>query len=134
MESAVFGDVRRLVSRLQVFTLGSTTMKILAQSKSAAMAMALAFGMAGLAFPAQTDTSQANAVQVQNAQTNSHSRATVRDAQQKLKDGGFYTGKTDGQDGPVTHAAIRKYQQSQNLTVNGRLDQQTRNKLGVQNQ
>ena len=60
-----------------------------------------------------------------------YSQTEAKSAQQKLKDDGYYNGKVDGIDGPMTHAAVRKYQQSQNLTVNGRLDRETCNSLGV---
>jgi peptidoglycan hydrolase-like protein with peptidoglycan-binding domain len=49
-----------------------------------------------------------------------------------LKNDGVYSGKIDGIDGPMTRAAIRKYQSTNNLAVNGRLDQQTRASLGLQ--
>ncbi len=65
------------------------------------------------------------------AEAHGHSQASVRDAQQELKSEGYYKGAVDGIDDPTTRAAIRKYQGDKNLTVNGRLDQETRNKLGV---
>lgn len=108
-------------------------MKILAQSKTAAMTFALALGMAGLAFPAQTNNSPANNSQSDISQSTHYSQSEVRSAQQKLKDDGYYNGSVDGQDGPETHAAIRKYQEAQHLRVNGMLDRQTCDKLGVQN-
>jgi peptidoglycan hydrolase-like protein with peptidoglycan-binding domain len=62
----------------------------------------------------------------------SASRSAVSNAQEQLKNDGYYNGRIDGIDGTMTHAAIRKYQRDNNLTVNGRLDRATRNKLGVQ--
>lgn len=113
-------------------------MKMLTHPKSTVLAFALAFGMTGFALPAQSNanpnTNSQNSSQAQNSQSGSYSQAEVRSAQQKLKDDGDYTGRIDGVDGPMTRAAIRKYQRNQNLTVNGRLDQQTRDKLGVQQQ
>lgn len=109
-------------------------MKILAQSKTAAMTFALALGMSGLAFSAQTNTSPANNTVQSNSQSSQYSQTEVKSAQQKLKDDGYYNGNIDGQDGPETHAAIRKFQEAQHLKVNGMLDKQTCNKLGVQNQ
>ena len=85
--------------------------------KNLALAVALAGGMAGMAGIAQ-------------AQSYSHS--TVRNAQEQLKNDGYYSGTVDGVEGPMTHAAIRKYQGDNNLTVNGRLDRETRAKLGLQ--
>ena len=64
----------------------------------------------------------------------SHSQASVRDAQQQLKNDGYYNGPVDGIDGRMTHRAVRKYQSDQSLTVNGRLDHQTLRKLNVTEQ
>ncbi len=58
---------------------------------------------------------------------------TVRDAQQALKDKGLYDGPVDGLNGPLTHAAIRKYQQQQNIAPDGRLGPRTLDTLGVKN-
>jgi len=55
----------------------------------------------------------------------------VRQAQQKLKDDGDYTGQIDGLAGPQTHQAVMAYQKKNNLKVTGRLDRQTREKLGL---
>ncbi len=55
----------------------------------------------------------------------------VRQAQQKLKDDGDYTGKIDGLAGPLTHHALMSYQQKNSLKQTGRLDQATRGKLGL---
>jgi len=60
-----------------------------------------------------------------------HSTATIRSAQQQLKDGGYYAGTIDGIDGPSTHEAIRRYQRDHHLAVNGDLDRETRHRLGV---
>ena len=113
-------------------------MKMFAYPKSAVLTFALACGMTAVALPAQTNsnstTNSQNSSQIQNSQSGSYSQAEVKSAQQKLKDDGDYTGRIDGVDGPMTRAAIRKFQQSQNLAVTGRLDQQTCNKLGVQQQ
>lgn len=49
----------------------------------------------------------------------------TREVQQALKDQGFYYGQVDGQGGPETAAAIRRYQIRQGLEVTGKLDQQT---------
>ena len=114
-------------------------MNIPSQPKAAVLTAALALGMTGLAMAQSNTTSSTNSSQTPNAQTehpnkNPYSQTEVKSAQQKLKDDGYYNGKIDGSDGPMTRAAIRKYQKSQNLTVNGRLDQQTIGKLGVQQQ
>lgn len=56
---------------------------------------------------------------------------SVRDAQQVLKDKGFYSGSVDGIYGPMTRKAVRSYQQQQNLTTDGRLGPETLSSLGV---
>jgi peptidoglycan hydrolase-like protein with peptidoglycan-binding domain len=56
---------------------------------------------------------------------------STREAQQVLKDKGFYDGPVDGIYGRKTRMAVRNYQQKQNLTVDGRLDPQTLDSLGV---
>jgi peptidoglycan hydrolase-like protein with peptidoglycan-binding domain len=61
----------------------------------------------------------------------SQERDSVREAQQALKDKGFDPGPVDGLSGPKTQAAVRQYQAKQNLTVDGRLGQQTLDSLGV---
>jgi peptidoglycan hydrolase-like protein with peptidoglycan-binding domain len=55
--------------------------------------------------------------------------AVIQDA---LKDAGFDSGLTDGDLGPKTIDAIKSYQASNELTVNGRLNSATIEKLGVQ--
>ncbi len=55
----------------------------------------------------------------------------VRAAQQELARRGDYQGKVDGIAGPRTSAAIREFQQQENLRVTGRLDAQTLAKLNV---
>jgi peptidoglycan hydrolase-like protein with peptidoglycan-binding domain len=87
--------------------------------KSIVLSAVLAFGMGGFSHPAQ-------------ARSYSHSMTSssaIRTAQQHLKDAGYYTGPIDGMSGPMTRTAIRKFQGDNNLTVNGRLDPATRDKL-----
>ena len=91
---------------------------ILSYVKTAGLAAALVCGPAVLS---------------QTARAHDWSQAGIRTAQQQLKDSGYYNGSVDGIDGPATRAAIRKYQADKNLTVNGRLDRETRSKLGVSN-
>jgi hypothetical protein len=55
----------------------------------------------------------------------------VRSAQQALKQKGFDAGAVDGQMGPSTEGALRKFQQAQGLPQSGNLDQQTLSALGV---
>ena len=55
----------------------------------------------------------------------------TRAVQQRLKDRGFYYGDVDGQSGSETSAAIRRYQIRYGLKVNGELNQETLNSLGL---
>jgi osmotically-inducible protein OsmY len=59
------------------------------------------------------------------------SHAQVMGMQQALKDKGFDPGSVDGVMGPKTSSALRDYQKSENLTSTGKLDGDTRAKLGV---
>ena len=61
------------------------------------------------------------------------SSATIRDAQQSLKDKGLYDGPVDGINGPLTREAVSKYQKQQNITPDGRLGPKTLDTLGVKN-
>ncbi len=56
-------------------------------------------------------------------------QAEVRQAQQHLKDLGFYEGPIDGIYGPETEAALREYQARQGLQVTGALTQETQQAL-----
>ncbi|MFL6450482.1 MAG: peptidoglycan-binding protein [Bryobacteraceae bacterium] len=62
------------------------------------------------------------------------SSATIRDAQQALKDKGFDPGPVDGVDGPATRAAVKKYQAQQNISADGKLGAKTLDALGVKSQ
>ena len=53
----------------------------------------------------------------------------VRSAQMALRDKGHNPGPIDGVMGPRTSAAVRDFQQKENLTVSGQLDAETRAKL-----
>ena len=52
-------------------------------------------------------------------------------AQQALKDKGHDPGAIDGKMGRNTRAALADYQKAEGLTVTGRLDNDTRAKLGM---
>jgi hypothetical protein len=47
------------------------------------------------------------------------SGAEVRQLQQQLKNAGFYPGPVDGKFGPLTFSAVKRFQQSQGLVVDG---------------
>ena len=57
--------------------------------------------------------------------------STVRDVQQALNAKGYNAGPADGQWGPSTEIALKQFQASQGLPVNGVLDARTMNALGV---
>lgn len=56
----------------------------------------------------------------------------VKAAQQALKDKGHDPGEVDGKMGPKTQAAVRDFQSKEGLKATGRLDNETRAKLGVE--
>ncbi|HLI83618.1 MAG TPA: peptidoglycan-binding domain-containing protein [Bryobacteraceae bacterium] len=87
--------------------------------RNAALSFVMAGGMAGFAT---------------FAYAHSYSQSEVRDAQQQLKDDGYYTGKIDGVNGQMTMDAIRNFQRDNNLNVTGQLDRQTADKLGIQSE
>ena len=55
----------------------------------------------------------------------------IATVQQELKDQGFYYGEVDGQPGPETTAAIRRYQIRNGLPVDGAFNKQTLDSLKV---
>jgi len=64
-----------------------------------------------------------------------HAGATsgrVRAVQEALKTKGFDPGPIDGIQGPQTTQAVRDFQRAENLSVTGRADSATLNKLGVE--
>ena len=56
---------------------------------------------------------------------------TVRSAQTALNDQGYSAGAVDGQWGPNTQNAVRRFQGDKGLTQSGTLDDATLNALGV---
>lgn len=58
-------------------------------------------------------------------------RTQVRNIQQALDSKGFSTRATDGRWGPETEAALRKFQQQQNIGGDGQLNHETLAALGV---
>ncbi|MEN6536240.1 MAG: peptidoglycan-binding domain-containing protein [Bryobacteraceae bacterium] len=55
----------------------------------------------------------------------------IKTVQKSLNDKGYDAGPVDGVLGSRTREAIRQYQASEKLTINGRLDAETAGKLGV---
>ena len=58
---------------------------------------------------------------------------TIRQVQQTLQQQNMYRGQVDGVWGPRTQAAVRQYQQKNNLGSSGQLDQQTLASLNIGN-
>ncbi len=58
---------------------------------------------------------------------------TVREAQQALKDKGYDPGPIDGINGPRTKAALRQYQEKENINDDAILGPKTLDSLGVKN-
>src|SRR5947209_714622 len=93
---------------------------------------AIALAVAGLvAAPAAMahDRSQRQGMeQGQEGQSEGYGRGqhaqkqNVSDVQQKLKDTGYDPGPIDGKMGPQTRAALKQFQQAQNIPPSGRLD------------
>lgn len=54
---------------------------------------------------------------------------SMKDAQEALHSKGYLSGTADGKYGPQTKAALERYQKEQGLTVTGRLDTATMNRL-----
>jgi hypothetical protein len=59
------------------------------------------------------------------------SMSDVRDAQRALKAKGFDPGPVDGRMGPRTSAALKQFQEKENLTATGTLDAETQSRLMV---
>ena len=86
------------------------------QDNSGNMAVALTSRAAGEASPSASPSTSASAPK------------PAKDlvlAQQRLKQGGYYSGPVDGVIGPDTAAALRAYQRDQRLSVTGNLDSPT---------
>ena len=56
----------------------------------------------------------------------------VEQYQKRLKDMGFLKGNVDGIVGPATQAALRDFQNKQNLNATGQFDSETKNRLSQQ--
>ncbi|HXV81017.1 MAG TPA: peptidoglycan-binding domain-containing protein [Candidatus Binatia bacterium] len=57
----------------------------------------------------------------------------IRQAQQALKAQGHDPGPIDGLMGPQTRQALREFQSSNGLQQTGRLDEETKEKLNIEN-
>lgn len=61
----------------------------------------------------------------------SFTTASTKETQQALKNAGFYQGEIDGKLGPQTRAAIRDFQRTNGLSVDGKVGRQTWGKLAA---
>jgi Putative peptidoglycan binding domain len=55
----------------------------------------------------------------------------VREVQRALQQKGYYNGAIDGIVGPKTKSGVREFQQTENLPVTGKVDENTAERLGV---
>ena len=78
-----------------------------------------------------TDMGQSGASKPTTSTNGSASSEQVKDVQKALQDKGMDPGPVDGIMGPKTMAALKAFQKDQKLPESGRLDDQTREKLGV---
>ena len=104
--------------------------------------MLAAVASIALALPAMAQSNSTNAMQPNDqAQTGSQmqsridpsqlSTRQIRALQMSLNKKGFDTSHVDGKWGPETQAAVKNFQQKQNIRGNGQLDRQTMAALGV---
>jgi len=63
--------------------------------------------------------------------TSPYESGLVRNVQQALNDKGYNAGPTDGQWGPATEDAVKKFQRASGLPETGQLERPTLNALGV---
>jgi len=66
---------------------------------------------------------------MQGRQSQTMSRAQIRDVQQHLNQMGYRAGSVDGIMGPHTHAAISAYQSRMGMTPNGMLTPDLANRI-----
>ena len=86
--------------------------------------------------PAQSQAPSPMGSMSSHTMAKNHSRSSmngedVKEAQQKLKDDGDYNGQVDGKFGAQTAQAVKQFQQKNGLKQTGRLDRDTRAKLGA---
>ena len=87
-------------------------------------ALVLAATLASLSVPGAM--AQTNSIDPERLSTQQ-----VHEIQSALNKQGFNTGNADGMWSSATEAAIKKFQQQNNLQANGEVDQQTLSALGV---
>lgn len=81
--------------------------------------------------PSATPAASASSTATAHAATRMTAAQLISAAQTKLKADNLYSGPINGHRDTATVAAIRRFQQHNHLTVNGRLDASTRRALGI---
>ena len=94
---------------------------------------ALAAGDPSHQRPSSQSSSGSSAAQSQ-ASGQAQSPEVVKQVQQQLNQKGYEVGAADGQAGPRTQAGVKKFQEKENLSATGRIDQQTLAALGINEQ
>lgn len=87
-------------------------------------------------YPSQTYAATPNynsGAQTASSEQSELTPDTVRGVQQTLRQDGMYHSNVDGVWGPATQAAVRDYQQRNNMNVTGQLDQATLASLNPSN-
>ena len=76
-------------------------------------------------------TSQNSSVEKTKKKSFRPTKAQIKSAQQKLTDSGQFSGSINGKYSKEFRAAIRAFQKNNSLSVNGKLDEATILKLGI---
>ena len=71
------------------------------------------------------------ALLLRHQRQSSFETANIAQAQQLLRQNGFYSGPVDGTMNARTREALRSFQQSKHLNVTGRIDNDTAQELGL---
>ena len=79
----------------------------------------------------QAPTTRTNTSSMGTSPAAAYDGATIRNVQQALNDRGYNVGAVDGQYGPNTMDAVRRFQQVSGLPATGELGRPTLNALGV---
>ena len=72
-----------------------------------------------------------NSYQPQYYQSNNPSRSIIMQAQDELRDEGYYHGRVDGRLNGRFQQSVREYQRTMRLPATGQLDHRTIRSLGV---
>jgi peptidoglycan hydrolase-like protein with peptidoglycan-binding domain len=95
---------------------------------------ALAAGDPSHQRPSSQSSSGSSSAMPSQASGQAQSPEVVKQVQKQLNDKGYEVGAADGQAGPKTQAGLKKFQEKENLSATGRIDQQTLAALGINEQ